>query len=401
MSRHQRFLAAVALAAVGAAAALAPTPASCERIRFVFTGDSRSETPTVKPVKPIDLINTPVLGAIRDQILTLSPRPQFVVFGGDMAYRGDYDGQFTFATFKDFFAKPLADGGIKTYTTVGNHELYKHPSTGGFNIANQAEFQKTFTDNPSNGLPGHERLDYSFHSPGGEALFAVLDAYYLTGDAPSAEDPENDNGTITDPQLAWLKSQIAASGATHKFLFVHAPYYTVWHPPPAPYQDASYTKLWKVVDDNRFAMYFAGHVHLYSRKTVDASVPPVPQLDPAVQWKNPVVQAITGTAGAGADSATPPADASWHVSTGADNYYFTVVDIDGPVVTVTSYIGNTGAYKPFDSYVLGGNGPGADAIPALSNPLLAACGALVLLSAWVALRRRTVRPPRRLKENDE
>jgi len=75
--------------------------------------------------------------------------------------------------------------------------------------------------------------------------------------------------------------------------------------------------------------------------------------------------------------------------------------IDGPVVTVTSYIGNTGAYKPFDSYVLGGNGPGADAIPALSNPLLAACGALVLLSAWVALRRRTVRPPRRLKENDE
>lgn len=385
---------------MGAAAALAPTPASCERIRFVFTGDSRSETPTVKPVKPIDLINTPVLGAIRDQILALSPRPQFVVFGGDMAYRGSYDGQFTFATFKDFFAKPLADGGIRTYTTVGNHELYQHPGTGFF-VANQVEFQKTFTDNPANGLPGHERLDYSFQSPGGDAFFAVLDAYYLSGDTPSAEDPENDNGTITDSQLAWLKTQIAASGATHKFLFVHAPYYTVWHPPPAHYQDATYTKLWKVVDDNRFDMYFAGHVHLYSRKTVDASVPATPQLDPPVVWKNAVVQAITGTAGAGADGGTPPADASWHVSTGTDSYYFTVVDIDGPVVTVTSYIGNTGAYQAFDYYVLGGNGPGASGIPALSNPLLIACGALVLLSAWVALRRRAIRPRQRMQAHDE
>ncbi len=397
MSRPPRFVAAVALVALSAAAALAPAPASGERIRFVFTADSRSETPTVKPVEPIDLINTPVLGAIRDQILALSPRPQFVVFGGDMAYRGEYDGKFTFATFKDFFAKPLADGGIKTYTVVGNHELYKHPSTGGFWHANQVEFQKTFTENPGNGLPGHERLDYSFHSPGGEAFFAVLDAYYLTADAPSAEDPENDNGTITDSQRAWLESQIAATGATHKFLFVHAPYYTPWDPPPKHYQDATYTKLWKVIDDARFAMYFAGHVHLYSRKTVDATVPPTPQLDPPVVWKNPIVQAITGTAGAGPDKTSPPVDASWHVSTGADNYYFTVVDIDGPVVTVTSYIGNTGAYKAFDYYVLGANGA-TTAIPALSTPLLAVCGALVLLSAWVALRRRPNRPPPRVPE---
>ena len=48
----------------------------CER--FVFLADSRGNSTS-------DLINTTVLTAINNQILALSPRPSFVIFGGDQA----------------------------------------------------------------------------------------------------------------------------------------------------------------------------------------------------------------------------------------------------------------------------------------------------------------------------
>jgi hypothetical protein len=135
-----------------------------------------------------DLINKPVPDAINKQILKLSTRPEFVVFGGDMAYRGCYDGTYTFQAWNDVMA-PLMKAGIKLYTAFGNHELFLHdhdtPEKGFFK-ENQQEFPKVFSENPGNGPPGYERLVYSFTSPGGDAFFAVLDPYYL---APHAPDP--------------------------------------------------------------------------------------------------------------------------------------------------------------------------------------------------------------------
>lgn len=60
-----------------------------ETLRFVFLADSRSDS-YGDPPAPANFINTPVLNAIVAQILALSPQPSFVIFGGDMAYRGHY-----------------------------------------------------------------------------------------------------------------------------------------------------------------------------------------------------------------------------------------------------------------------------------------------------------------------
>ncbi len=72
------------------ATALLPITGYCETLRFVFLADCRSDTHGTPP-NPAAMINTPVLNAINAQILALSPRPAFVVFAGDMAYRGHYD----------------------------------------------------------------------------------------------------------------------------------------------------------------------------------------------------------------------------------------------------------------------------------------------------------------------
>lgn len=315
---------------------------SGETLRFVFMADSRGDSLDA-PIK------TPVLNAIIAQIATLSPQPSFVIFGGDMAYRGFIDPDYTFQTWKDLFA-PLTNAGVTLYTTVGNHELYHEHSELGFFLANQQAFQNVFSENPGNGPPGYEQLAYSFTSPGGTAFFAVLDPYYLTADVI----PTGLGGNIDGTQLSWLSAQVTQTTAIHKFLFIHTPYYYITNDPEEP-SDAneSYTNLWAFLDGNQFDFYACGHQHLYSRKAIDSSVAPNPQLNPPIQWENNVVQLLNGAAGAGPDTSTPTVDrASWNVLNAPGTYYFTVVDINGNTVTVNTYGGNTGAYSVVDTFTI-------------------------------------------------
>ncbi len=336
--RVKRIISVLWLVAAIFSAALLPVSGYCETLRFVFMADSRGGNTS-------ELINTPVLNAINTNILALSPRPSFVVFGGDQVYRGHSGGAYNFKKFKDAM-KSLTDAGIKLYTVLGNHELYREGAQG-FVHDNQKEFQKEFTDNPANGPTNYERLVYSFDSPGGDAFFAVLDCYYLTQDDP---DPDL-HGKFDDTQKTWLVDQLALTKATHKFLFMHPPYYSIIG--PQSQQNITNTQLWNILDNNRFDIYFCGHSHLYSRKTIDSSIAPNPQLNPPVQWKNNVVQLLSGTCGAPVDTADPTVDRTlWHVSNAANTYYFTVVDINGSRVTVNSYRGNTEAYSIFDSFTI-------------------------------------------------
>jgi hypothetical protein len=340
----ERIVLVLCLVAAIASVVFLPVSGFCETLRFVFMADGRGESLD-------DPINTPVLNAIIAQIKALSPQPAFVVFGGDMAYRGYIHGAYTFQEWKDLFA-PLTSAGITLYTAIGNHELYHEHSSEGFLLDNQKEFQKVFSENPGNGPPHYERLVYSFTSPGGDAFFATLDPYYLTADVI----PSGLGGYIDPTQLTWLTDQVAQTKATHKFLFIHTPYYYVTGGDPnepLSSADDSFTKLWTLLDDNRFDFYACGHSHLYSRKTIDSSIPPNPQLNPPIEWKNDVVQLLNGTCGAGVDTGTPTVDpALWHISQAANTYYFSVVDIKGSQVMVTSYSGNTGDYTAFDSFTM-------------------------------------------------
>jgi 3',5'-cyclic AMP phosphodiesterase CpdA len=229
---------------------------------------------------------------------------------------------------------------------MGNHELYVKGVTDdeGFKLANQIAFQAVFVSNPNNGPPGYEHLVYSFESPEHDAFFAVLDPYFLTGDVSTP----NLDGTIDAPQLSWLADQLAQTKATHKFVFSHAPYYYIY---TLSTGGMSYTNLWHLMDQNRVDIFFCGHTHLFSRKNIDSTIAPDPQLTPSVTWKSNVFQVITGTCGAEVNGGTPLRDPTlWHVSNTADTYYFSVVDINGSNFKVTTYSGNTDDYSVLDTF---------------------------------------------------
>jgi hypothetical protein len=337
-SKIKRIVSILCLAAAICSITLLPAPGYAENLRFVFMADSRGSYGTPP-------INTPVLDAINTKILALSPRPSFLVYGGDQAYRGCIDGDYTFEAFKTAM-KRLTDAGITLYTAMGNHELYVKGATDdqGFVLANQIAFQAVFVSNPNNGPPGYEHLVYSFESPEHDAFFAVLDPYFLTADVAK---PELD-GTIDAPQLSWLTDQLAQTKATHKFVFSHAPYYYIYKLSTG---GMSYTNLWHLMDQNRVDIFFCGHTHLFSRKNIDSTIAPDPQLTPAVTWNSNVFQVITGTCGAEVNGGTPLRDPTlWHVANAADTYYFSVVDINGSTVKVTTYSGNTGDYSVLDTF---------------------------------------------------
>ena len=65
-----------------------PEPAFCETLRFVFLADSRGDSMGY----PVD---TTALKPIINQIAKLSPPPSFVMFGGDMSYRGYMNSVYT------------------------------------------------------------------------------------------------------------------------------------------------------------------------------------------------------------------------------------------------------------------------------------------------------------------
>lgn len=332
----------VAISSCSSSSKVASSPSAGETLRFVFLADSRGTALD-------DPINTPVLNAIIARIKELSPQPSFVIFGGDMAYRGYIGSDYTFQAWKELF-KPLTDAGIPLFTTIGNHELYHEHSAEGFLLANQQHFQSVFSENPANGPAGYEHLAYSFTSPGGTAFFAVLDPYYLTADIK----PTTLGGNIDETQMTWLMAQVARTKAIHKFLFIHTPYYYVTEDPEEPSSaNETYTNLWAFLDKNRFDFYACGHSHLYSRKTIDSSIAPNPQINPPVQWKNNVVHLLNGAAGAGPDTSEPKVDrALWNVYNAPRTYYFSVVDINGSKVTVNSYSGYTGAYSVMDSFTI-------------------------------------------------
>ncbi|MCX6281660.1 MAG: metallophosphoesterase [Bacteroidetes bacterium] len=315
-----------------------------ETLRFVWLADSRGET-LPHPV------NTEVLNTIISQIATLSPKPSFVIFGGDGSYRGCINHIYTFQAFKDLFA-PITSQGIPLYTAVGNHELYYEHSDSGFILSNQQQFQQVFSENPANGPAGYEHLAYSFTSPGGSCFFATLDPYFLTHDSV----PEGLGGNIEGPQMSWLRAQVAQTKATHKFLFIHTPYYYVSNDTAEPSTvSQSFTRLWSFLDSNKFDFYACGHSHLFARRTIDSSIPPNPQTLPQTPaWQNNVVQLLNGTCGAGGGGGNidPAVRAAWNVHNSVKTYYFSVVDINGGSVTVNSYSGYTGTYSVFDTFTI-------------------------------------------------
>ena len=311
-------------------------------LRFVFLADSRGDSLGC----PAD---TTALSPIIRELDTLNPKPSFVVFGGDMCYRGYMNKEYTFQMFKILFSK-LTSKGIPLYPAVGNHELYHEHASYGYFLVNQQHFQSTFNESPANGPAGYEHLTYSFSDAATSSFFAVLDCYYCTKDTQEI----NMGGHIDTTQMNWLKRQVAQTSALHKFLFIHVPYYYVDNDSTeASEADTTITTLWSFIDANKFDFYACGHSHLYARRAIDPSLVPYPQPTPPVPaWKNNVVQLLCGTCGAGSGGGyiDPTVRTEWDVHNDHKTYYYTVIDISGNTVTVNSYHGFTSQHTIFETF---------------------------------------------------
>ena len=147
---------------------------------------------------------------------------EFVVMLGDNIYGGQ-----TAADFKLKFEnpyKPLLDGGVKFYASLGNHD---NPNE---------RFYKPFN-------MGGKRY-YSFKN--GNATFFALDSNYM--------DPE---------QVSWLQQQLSGSSSDWKICFFHHPLHSdgQFHGADVDLRD----RIEPILEKNGVNVVLSGHDHVYER----------------------------------------------------------------------------------------------------------------------------------------
>src|SRR6202521_1312750 len=145
-----------------------------------------------------------------------------VLMRGDNIYGGESPGDFK-AKFEDPY-KPLLDGGVKFYASLGNHD---NPNE---------RFYKPFN------MEG--KRYYSFKK--GNAEFFALDSNYM--------DPE---------QLSWLDKQLEGSNAQWKICYFHHPLYSdgKFHGPDKDLR----ARIEPIFEKQGVKMVISGHDHVYER----------------------------------------------------------------------------------------------------------------------------------------
>ncbi len=200
------------------------------KFSFVVLGDTRA--------------GDPACDAVYEKVITsaMERKPDLIVNTGD-----EIDRPGNIEDWKRFHELSKAVT-VPYFLTVGNHDI--HPE-----VAGSDDVYRSQVD-----LPGN-KLYYSFVA--GDSLFVVLDSYI-----------RGQEKKITGEQYAWLEQVLSASMQKHIFVFVHAPLY-----PEAGkgkhhgnsldrYKDER-DKLHALFVKYKVAAVFAGHEHLYLRKSVD------------------------------------------------------------------------------------------------------------------------------------
>jgi hypothetical protein len=283
--------------------------------RFVVYADSRA----VKGDPA--LFNREVLGFMNSQISTLTPKPAFALFLGDMVNRA-WTTDYTHNNLTDW--KAFMKAGLKKiplYVAIGNTDLYG--ITGWTEYPLQDQFRQVFNDMPDNGPSQYKQLSYAFEYGKGKkrSLFVVMDAFgfYNAGGAWT----NFDNG-FDKAQIKWFSKTAKASDATHKFCLSHGPAFSVQG---FPVQN-SVREIWKQMEKSKFDMFYCGHEHIFSRWTINKAVYPLST--------RKMTQTIVGSAGAVPDSASNvkvnPVEA--HIYSG---YTFVVVDVKDKKIIQRSY----------------------------------------------------------------
>lgn len=255
---------------------------------FIVFGDSRGTPNGVNPI-----LNQ-LVKHMTAHIDTDTPSPSFAVFLGDAADAGGRDNIEEW----DNITSPMS-AKIPLLFVKGNHDI-NVPGKTYYLDSEFQQFQRKRLDTGAainkkcvKGLLSDSDLSaFSFVWNG--ALFVILDTYEVP--MPDGQGNGQSNGWISQRQLKMLAAELDNHTMLHKFVFTHAPafdnaehgniaspmYYGSWSP--------SFMQMWKTIDKNAVDIVFSGHDHYYARKKIDQTVAP--------QWKNGVLQVISGGAGA-------------------------------------------------------------------------------------------------------
>jgi 3',5'-cyclic AMP phosphodiesterase CpdA len=196
------------------------------KFTFIVLGDNRSGDEVYRK-----LVN-----------MAMERRPDFVVNTGDMiATPGDKQ---EWAKFWEMSGPVI----VPYFLTVGNHDVHSR-------VPLSESTYKQEVD-----LPGNE-LYYSFRT--GASLFVILDAYL--------DDQEK---KITGEQFVWLEDLLAKARPGRKFVFLHHPLYPdknrgKHHGNSLDRYPTERDRLQALFVKYKVTAVFAGHEHLYLRKTIE------------------------------------------------------------------------------------------------------------------------------------
>jgi DNA repair exonuclease SbcCD nuclease subunit len=205
-----------------------------EQFSFIVMGDNRPTGPKMPLPR--------TLFQIFDEIKIL--RPDFVLSVGDVGY-GYRQTRQQFLNELDRFQSLIDNLALPFFNAPGNHEIQGKPEA--LTIMKQRYKEQYGSFNYAN------------------AHFIVLNTEEI-----------GEEGTIAGKQLEWLKKDLEASkSATHIFILMHRPMYSLLNPDFDPQKRISFIsrktrdELAELFSKYPIKIVFAGHEHLFNQETLN------------------------------------------------------------------------------------------------------------------------------------
>jgi DNA repair exonuclease SbcCD nuclease subunit len=271
------------------------------KLRFVFLGDTRGDYKAKIPI----YFTEKILDQFVKQIIKIQPKPEFVIFNGDMVAKTAYtNSKNTIKRWNEIFTIPIKKAGIKIFITPGNHiidQKTKNPMISASNYIKR--FSRDFpNDNPQNGPGIYKGVSYSFDYK--NCHFSTVTSFISHRGKDNTEVKKRNfvqkkkdfEYFINKENRKWLLKDLKKSQADFNIFFTHCPLF-----PVGPhYKDKkslhahrkNQQNVAAILTKNKIDLYLTSHEHMYARSKLGPKNPINSGL------KGEYQQVILGSAGA-------------------------------------------------------------------------------------------------------
>jgi len=318
--------------------------------RFVFLGDTRGDY----KADPSCYLAEEPLRKIVKEILDLVPRPDFVIFNGDMVAKTAYrKAPGKIKRWRSIFQYPMKSNNIPVYTTPGNHVIDGNATDPDNSMRYIPLFRTYFqADNPMNGPKGYKGVTYSFTYKNCHFVtvtsFMTHEGYDNRELSPRefVQKKRDFEYFINEKNRRWLKEDLKRDHSDFTLFFTHCPIY-----PVGPhYKDkmslhahpASRSMIAGILIDDGVHAFFTSHEHLYARVNLGPSNPVPSGLE------GHLLQVIIGSAGAPLSS--KPARKDMVLEKYKKTYNYLVADVSSNMIKCVVYDDNGNEIDSFSIF---------------------------------------------------